>query len=105
MVVSENKKNPAKRKRTVNMFWAVLLSILSLFVVVRFCVQQRILNEYDAQLVALNAQIVSGEQTAKEVENLKSLYETDQYKERIARERLGLVSPGERVFIDVSGNK
>lgn len=37
-----------------------------------------------------------------ELEELQKVYETDAFKEKSARDMLGLVAPGERVFIDSS---
>ncbi|NLM51092.1 MAG: septum formation initiator family protein, partial [Clostridiaceae bacterium] len=39
----------------------------------------------------------------EELKHTLELYQSDEYNERLAREKLGLVKPGEQVFIDASG--
>lgn len=92
-----------KRKRNRKLLFRLALIVLFIFAAIRFCFQQPILNHYAKQIKDLNEQIAQEEKKAEQIEDLKQLYESDEFKERIARERLGLVRPGERVFIDISG--
>ena len=84
---------------------------LSLFVLV-FCVyfvckvisQQTVLSRKNDEIQSINAQI---ETASRETERLNSELESvndPEYMERMAREKLGLVAPNERVYIDLSGS-
>ena len=64
--------------------------------------QQLVLNAYNADGKYYKDKI---EQERKQTEILKSrqaVQNSDEYIERIAREKLGLVKPDEKVFIDIS---
>lgn len=92
-----------KRQQTKKLLLRLALAAFLVFAAVRFCCQQPLLNQYSKQISDLEAQIAQEEKNAQQIEDLKALYESDEYKQRLARERLGLVEPDERVFVDVSG--
>ncbi len=84
---------------------------LSLFVLV-FCVyfvctvisQQAVLSRKNDEIQSINEQI---ETASRETERLNGELESvndPEYMERMAREKLGLVAPNERVYIDLSGS-
>ena len=84
---------------------------LSLFVMV-FCVyfvctvigQQTVLSRKNDEIQSINEQI---ETASRETERLSGELESvndPEYMERMAREKLGLVAPNERVYIDLSGS-
>ena len=51
----------------------------------------------------LNAELTRQVEENTELQRLYSAGESDEYIERIARDRLGYVAPDERIFIDMSG--
>ena len=55
------------------------------------------------QLDSLNAELTRQIEENTELERLYSAGESDEYIERIARDRLGYVAPDERIYIDMSG--
>ena len=57
------------------------------------------------QIARLNTQIEYEQDRQKEVEELKSKVNTDEYIEKIAGEKLGLVKSNAKIFIDVSGEQ
>lgn len=63
------------------------------------------MSEYDKKIGDLNDQIQQQEKDKAHYEELKALYETEEYQKQLARERLGLVEENEKVFIDVSGKQ
>ena len=84
---------------------------LSLFVLA-FCVyfvctvisQQTVLSRKNDEIQSINEQI---ETASRETERLNGELESvndPEYMERMAREKLGLVAPNERVYIDLSGS-
>lgn len=71
--------------------------------VVYILIQQEItLNNYRIQERYYKAKIEEEKAKAEKLERLKVLYNTDMYIEKIAREKLGLVKSGEKMFIDIS---
>ncbi len=84
---------------------------LSLFVLA-FCAyfvckvisQQAVLSRKNDEIQSINGQI---EAASRETERLSGELESvndPEYMERMAREKLGLVAPNERVYIDLSGS-
>ncbi len=78
-----------------------------LFVVYFICAvisQQVKLNRKNDEIAGLNESIESAnretERLNKELENVND----PEYLERMAREKLGMVTPNERVYIDLSGS-
>ncbi len=65
--------------------------------------QQTSLRASDAQISQLEADIAEAEGRLAEVQDLDTLSRSDEYIERVAREKLGLVLPDETVFVDVTG--
>lgn len=98
------KTRQKKRKKSVKLVLRLALLAFFVFAAVRFISQQPLLSEYDNKISELNEQIEQQEQEKAHYEELKALYETEEYQKQLARERLGLVEENERVFIDVSGN-
>jgi cell division protein FtsL len=64
--------------------------------------QQRLISQKQDELARIEEQIVQAEQTAKDLERERDMLLSDTSIERIAREKLGMVKPGERVFIDTN---
>ena len=93
-----------KRKKSILLRLAVLAFIA--YIVVTLVNQQVQISEKKAQLQSMKEQI-----RVQEIENedLKRVSDSDyaqneDYIERVAREKLDYVKPGERVFINISGN-
>lgn len=94
-----------KRKKNKKIFLRLILVAFFLIAAVRFFVQQPILSDYDNKISDLNAQIEQEQKDKQHYEEIKKLYESDEYQKQLARERLGLVEENEKVFIDVSGQQ
>lgn len=103
----EQRKNTRekKRRRSKKVLLRLVLIAALIFTAVRFFVQQPLLGEYDNKISDLNAQIEQEQKNKQHYEELKKLYESDDYQKQLARERLGLVEENEKVFIDVSGQQ
>ena len=93
------KTRQKKRKKSVKLVLRLALLAFFVFAAVRFISQQPLLSEYDNKISELNEQIEQQEQEKAHYEELKALYETEEYQKQLARERLGLVEENERVFI------
>ena len=82
-------------------------SFLKRFVVVAICVyaivtffnQQSILNTYAANSKDLDKQIIEAKEQQEELNNRKNNITSNEYIEEIAREKLDMYLPNERVYI------
>ena len=76
--------------------------VFSIYFICTVIGQQVTLNRKNVEIKALNEQIEeAGRETERLREELESVNDPE-YMERMARERLGLVTPNERVYIDLS---
>lgn len=101
-VNAENKKTK-KRKLDKKRFGIVIaVTAFALYFVYIMIWQQVMISEKNGEIKALEEKIDQANQQTevlqKELENL----DDPAYLEKIARERLGLVRPNERVFVDAN---
>ena len=81
-------------------FAAVVLLLVFVFIASIFISQNKQLHSESAQLADINSQITAAQQKNNSLTNEDSLAVTDQYKESVAKNRDGLVFPGELIFVD-----
>lgn len=90
------------RKKAQNRFSLVLAGTVAAIVlgliVPRGWKLRTQLREYTAQKQSLEEQIASEEKRAEELEEYAKYTKTDEYVEKVAREKLGLVKKGEILF-------
>lgn len=63
------------------------------------------INAGKAEVARLNTQIEYEKERQKEIEELKSKVNTDEYIEKMASEKLGLIKSNAKIFVDVSGEQ
>ena len=91
----------AKKKLTASLRWciaAVVLFLLAGYGVTYFR-QQRTMNQAQARIDEMNAQLEQMRLTAAALESALEFSRTDAYIERLAREELGYVKQGEIKFV------
>lgn len=64
--------------------------------------QQGIIKNKLRALEEIENKISQEELIHKELEKEREMLESEEYIERIARKKLGLVKPGEKIFIDIN---
>jgi len=83
--------------------WGLLILIAFivyfLFIVVE---QQRVLGLKKEAMKNIQAKIEEETKINEELKRQKEILNTDEYIEKVAREKLGMVKPGERIFIDIN---
>lgn len=79
-----------------------LLGLCAYFVVALVCVQRDIVTKRQ-QLENLNQQVAVQQASNEELRRTLDTDDEAAYMERLARDRLGYALPGERVFVDMSG--
>ena len=91
-----------KNKGIVKKLSKFILVIVFIYAVYLFISQQRLLNIYAVEKEQYNSQIKAEEERKEELnETLKNLNST-QYIEGIARDKLDMYLPNERVYIDIT---
>lgn len=64
--------------------------------------QQSLLEVGNSKLSSLKANIHSEEVKKQQLEKQKSLINTEEFAEKIARDKLGYVKDGEKIYIDTN---
>ena len=80
----------------------VLLFIAIGYIISIFISQQKTLNTYLAEINEYEEKIVKAEDTKESLIAMKENVNSPEYIEQIAREKLGMYLPNERVYIDIS---
>lgn len=93
-------KKEKKKKVSVP---AVAVSLVTVFLLAKGVMQQPQITENKEKIEELNSQIAQQEQKIDNLEELKSKVNTDEYIEKVAREKLGLIKENEILFVDVAG--
>ena len=98
----EIKRSTKKSKLKIT---TIVLLLVVLFMLIKgVMLQPQITDNYD-KISELEEQIEYEKQRADEVDALKENVDSDEYIEKIAREKLGMIRKDEIVFIDVSGEE
>ncbi len=63
--------------------------------------QQRILDAKNLEMAKIEKKIEEEERANEELKREIEIIDSDEYKEKVARERLGMVKKNERVFVDI----
>ena len=70
--------------------------------IIRGIMQQPQILENKEEIARLSEEIDYEKARQEEVENVRESVDTDEYIERIAREKLGMIKANEKIFVDVS---
>ena len=79
----------------------VLLVVISIYVICIFVSQQQTLNRYQKEINEYDQKIEKAEETKESLLAMKENVNSPEYIEKIAREKLGMYLPNERVYIDI----
>ena len=77
----------------------ILIAIL-IYAIITFINQQKVLNTYSEQENNLNTQIAEASEYQDILNEEKSIVNSPEYIEAIAREKLDMYLPNERVYVD-----
>lgn len=94
----KEKRRPSKSNRRGMMGIAVVVVALLVVLLIQ---SQKLIEKnsvYETQKAELEEQIQDEEIRAEEIENLKEYVNSDEYIEKLARDKLGLVYEGEIIF-------
>ncbi len=70
--------------------------------IIKGIMQQPQILENKAEIAKLSEEIEYEKARQKEVDNVRDSMDTEEYIERIARDKLGMIKANEKIFVDVS---
>lgn len=71
-----------------------------IYIVYTLVTQQIQMYKYKKDIVSNNQKIEQQKKITEDLTRTKETYQSDEYIEKMAREKLGYVKPGEKVYID-----
>lgn len=82
-------------------FKKIFILVFAIYVIYTFFVQQQTLNAYKAEENKYAKKIEEAEKEQEKLIQTKNNINSDEYIEQIAREKLDMYLPNERVYIDI----
>ena len=86
--------------KLVSIIKKVVCIAILIYAVVTVCKQQAILNTYASNQKELDKQIVEANKEQKQLTEIKENANSKEYIEEIAREKLDMYLPNERIYIN-----
>ena len=83
-----------------NLVKKLVLIAIGIYAITTFFNQQNILNTYANSSDELNNQIVAAKEQNEKLKEMKQNVNSEQYIEEMAREKLDMYLPNERVYIN-----
>lgn len=80
----------------------ILIIIAICYTVSIFISQQKTLNTYQTEIADYKKEIIEAEETKESLIAMKDNVNSPEYIESIAREKLDMYLPNERIYIDVA---
>ena len=102
---SGRKKKVRKKSRTTEFSITIVLCCLVAVLTVKGISLQQKVNANASRLSSLDSQIEEEKQCTDDITALKEYMQTDEYIEKMASEKLGLIKSNAKVFVDVSGEQ
>ena len=90
-----------KNKRVKNFLMKVLVIAFIIYFIYTIISQKKMLSNYAQEKEQYNDQIETAKDEQEKLQNMKDNINSNEYIEEIAREKLGMYYPNERVYIDV----
>ena len=89
-------------KKSKKIYKRLLLIVAILYVAITLVNQQKVLNTYKQNQQELSKEIKQEEEYKQELAQTKENVNSLDYIEQVAREKLGMYLPNERLYIDIS---
>ncbi len=84
-----------------NILKKVILIIVGIYLVITFIKQQKKINSYDSNIDYLSTKIEEAQDNKAELTAIRSNINSPEYIEEVAREKLNMYKPNEKVYIDI----
>ncbi len=95
-------KKRNKNKSIYRVLGIIFIAAFS-FMFIKGVLNQPQITKNKAQIAELEEKIDYEKKRIEEVEELKTKVDSDEYIEKVAREKLGMIKRDEIVFIDIAG--
>lgn len=89
-----------QRKRNINLILLVLMTGLVVYFLITFIKQQEEISIIKSEMRFIEQKIVKGREIREDLIEQANQADTEEFIEKIAREKLGMVKEGERLYID-----
>ncbi|HOJ09820.1 MAG TPA: septum formation initiator family protein [Clostridiales bacterium] len=89
-------------KRKGSIFGILVLIALIIYFSFIIIDQQKMLKIKETALMEIENKIKKEELVRNDLEKQKDMLNSREYIEKVAREKLGMVKPGEKIFIDIN---
>lgn len=93
-----------KSKKKKSSFGIILLLAVFLYLSYIAVGQQKLINSKNDELNWINNKIAEEEKINEQLKKEMEMINSDEYKEKVAREKFGMVKENETVYVDI-GNK
>ncbi len=80
----------------------IALTLFIVYFAITFIEQQKIINLKTKQIKDINEKIAEEQRINEELNKSLEIIGSDEYVEKVARERLGMVKSGEKLFVDTN---
>ncbi len=84
-----------------NILKKVILIIVGIYLVITFIKQQKKINSYNSNIDYLSTKIEEAQDNKAELTAVRENINSPEYIEEIAREKLNMYKPNEKVYIDI----
>ena len=89
-------------KNIISLLKKFIIIAIVIYGVITFFNQQKILNTYASNSENLDEQIQKANKYQEELNDIKNNVSSSEYIEQVAREKLDMYLPNERVYIDTA---
>ena len=89
-------------KKSKKIVKIIVILILVIYAILTFINQQKTLNQYKSEASTYSEQLETAKETNSELQKTKENVNSTEYIEEVAREKLDMYLPNERVYIDIS---
>lgn len=87
-------------KKLFNLSKKVVFIVLTIYAIITFCNQQKILNTYASNKAELSTKIEEAKDKQQELDGQKENSNSSEYIESVARDKLNMYLPNEKVYIN-----
>lgn len=89
-------------KRGKPSIWALILAVFFLYFCYVLIDQQKVIMARESEIARIQEKIGEEQMTNEELTKQREIINSDEYVEKVAREKLGMVKKEERIFIDIN---
>ena len=90
-----------KNTKYKKVYKKLLIFLFLVYVICTLISQQKTLNAYKAEANKYTSEIEKAQEEQEKLNETKNNINSNEYIEQIAREKLGMYLPNERVYIDI----